>query len=178
IVRLSLKLKSWSTVANIVGTGTCGAIKSVETSSGIHTLLIGRKTAAQYIMKRDLSANTDDGTAFSAWLTFGSFMLAPPGHLVAVESVLVEANAAGSYPILSFLPNKISGTFAVLPDPVDEPPELPTVAGSVIAKRHYLQSNQVGVPCWLRHMQVKLEWPAENAANELLGLAVSVSDVK
>ncbi|MFB3923830.1 MAG: hypothetical protein ACE145_19065, partial [Terriglobia bacterium] len=177
IVRLSLKLKSWSTVANIVGAGTCGAIKSVETSSGVHSLLIGRKTAAQYIMKRNLSANTDDGTAFSAWLTFGSFMLAPPGHMVDVESVLIERAAVGSQPVISILPNEISGTFTILPNPVDEPPML-GASTSIVAKRYYLQAVQTPMPSWMRHMQLKLEWPAENAANELLGLAVSVSDVK
>jgi hypothetical protein len=169
IARLSLSLKSWSTVATI--TGGCKAIKSIETASGVYTLLMGRATGSGYILKRNIATNADAGTGFTASVTFGSLVLALPGHLVDVESILIEHGAVGTYPTVSILPSEISGTFVALPDPVDEPPSLPA-STTVIAKRHYLKAIAGPTPAWMRHMQLKLSWPAENAANELLSFAI------
>jgi hypothetical protein len=132
---------------------------------------MGRATGSGYILKRNIATNADAGTGFTASVTFGSLVLALPGHLVDVESILIEHGAVGTYPTVSILPSEISGTFVALPDPVDEPPSLPA-STTVIAKRHYLKAIAGPTPAWMRHMQLKLSWPAENAANELLSFAI------
>jgi hypothetical protein len=50
---------TWSTFATIQG--SCGAIASIETSPGVHNLLIGEINASGNILARDLDATTDNG---------------------------------------------------------------------------------------------------------------------
>jgi hypothetical protein len=174
IQRASLALRAWSTPGTISG---LGIITSVETSSGTFALLMGKTIAAQYIYQRDLTVSADDSTPFSPYLTFGSLMLAPPTHLADVASVLIERTAAGTQPTVAILPNEISGSFITLPDPVDEPPQLPATT-TVIAKRYYLKAAATPIPEKMRHLQLKLTWATEAAANELYGFAVSVPRVQ
>lgn len=169
VLRYSLSLKAWSPLYTVVGGAK--AIASLETSAGAYNLLVGRGAGSGYILKRDTSLHTDDGSNFSAFLTFGSFMLAAPGKTVSVDSILLERTSAGSQPTVAILPNEISGSFTTLTNPVDEPPELPA-SSSIIAKRYYLKT--ANIPQIMRHLQVKFSFAAENAKNEVLGLGIRV----
>jgi hypothetical protein len=50
---------TWSTFATIQG--SCGAIASIETSPGVHNLLIGEIGSSSNILTRNLDATTDNG---------------------------------------------------------------------------------------------------------------------
>jgi hypothetical protein len=67
--------------------------------------------------------------------------------------------------------NEVSGTFTTLPNPVSDPPQLPA-SSSVVANRYYIKSASTPLPQAVRHLQVKLSFPAENKATEVLGFAL------
>jgi len=98
-------------------------------------------------------------------------VMASPGQLAEIQSVLIEAAVTGTYPTISVLLNEIKGSFTSLPNPVPDPPKLPP-STTVWCKRHDLAAAQVPLPRLLRHMQVKITFATEDAANEVLGLAV------
>jgi hypothetical protein len=171
LLRYSLSSDSWSTTCQPVGSGGVGAIGSFETLAGTYTLFAGRASGSGFILSRDLTAFQDDGTSFTAYATIGSLLLAPPGTHLFVDSVLLERMPLGTDLTVSVLMNEVSGTFTALPSPVPEPPELPATT-SVIAWRHYLKSAGTMLPQFARHMQVKVSFPTEAFANEVLGLAI------
>jgi len=55
----------WSPFATLANTGGCGAIKAVETSPGVHHLLIGPRGPGVFILNRDILSSTDGGTVVS-----------------------------------------------------------------------------------------------------------------
>lgn len=55
----------WSPFATLANTGGCGAIKSVETSPGVHHLLVGPRGSGVHILNRDVLSSTDGGTVTS-----------------------------------------------------------------------------------------------------------------
>jgi hypothetical protein len=169
--RYSISLGSWSTVYQPVG--GCGALSSIEATTATFKLLMGHVTGNNYIYARDLTTNADDGTPFPCSVIIGSIVLASPSQVAEIESVLLEAYQIGTYPTVSVLLNEISGTFTPLPNPVNDPPLLPA-STSLWSKKHYIAGAQARLArTEVRHLQVKLDFIAEDAATEVMGLAIS-----
>lgn len=157
----------WSPFATIVG--GCGAIASVETSSGVHQLLVGQ-TGPGVVLTRSLGTFTDNGSPYTWSATIGSILLAMPGKLAETESITTEYVAATSaQPTVAVLLDEITGAFETLPISVNDPPQLaPSI--SVLSNRFYLSQGTVPPIC--RHMQVQLSGSAANRKDELLSLCI------
>ena len=168
--RYSVAMGSWSPVAQPVGGVNC--ISSIEVSTGNSRLMMGRTAGSGYILNRDTTVFSDDGTAFSANVVVGSLIVAPPREVTVISSVVLEAMPVGTYPTVSVLLNEISGTFTALPNPVPDPAQL-AASTTVLMKRHDLKAAQTPLPQHVRHLQVKIAFAAEAAQNEVLGLAVA-----
>lgn len=171
--KYNLNFNAWSPTAQPVG--GIGAIASIETSTASYNLLMGRPTASGYILKRDTSLYTDDGTTYTANAIIGTLTLAPPGQLATIGSVQVEAMPVGTYPTVSVLLNEISGSFIPLPNPANDPPQYDGTAfasTTVWSKRHYLKSAAKPLPTQIKHLQIKVSFAAENAKGELLGVSI------
>jgi len=154
----------WSTKG--VVTGGSGAMVSVETSPGVHQLLVG---SGNNMWFRDWTSFSDNGSAYSAYVTFGSLVLAQPGTLAEVQCITLESEAIGTQASMSVLLNEISGDFETLSNYVPDPPQLPA-STSLLSNRFYLNQGTQPVVC--QHMQIKLDFVAEDAANELLGFSI------
>jgi hypothetical protein len=156
---------AWSPKATI--TGSAGAVVSVETSPGIHQLLVSQSNGT--VLARSYSVFSDNGAAYGAFMTVGSLVLAQPGQLANVQSITTELQAVGTLPDVAVMMEEISGAFEPLPVYVPDPPGL-VPSNSVYSNRYYLTQSQECVMC--RHMQIRLTWAPEIAKNELLTLAV------
>ncbi len=152
---------AWCPLASITSGAT--AVVSVETSPGTHQLLIGQSTGT--VLTRNYSSFSDNGVAYSAFATIGSLILAKPGQLAALESIILELKNVGSIPTISLLLDEISGTFEQLISSVTDPPNL-VPSNSVMSRRWYLSQGQASTFC--RHIQLKVSFAAEVAKNELL----------
>lgn len=139
---------------------------SVETSPGVHRLLVG---SGNNVWFRDWTSFSDNGSAYSAYVTFGSLVLAQPGTLAEVQCITLESEAIGTQASMSVLLNEISGDFETLSNYVPDPPQLPA-STSMMSNRFYLNQGTQPVVC--QHMQIKLDFVAEDAANELLGFSI------
>ena len=159
----------WSPPAVVAG--GVGAMKAVETSYGVIQLLIG---SGNNILYRDWTSNLDNGSTYLASATWGSFTLAQPGQLADVDSIVVESKAIGAVPLVSVLLDEISGPFTYLPQFVPDPPNLPTSMSLYSYRWYLLQSSQATV---LRHMQLQLNFIAENYPNEILGFSIYGSTI-
>ena len=60
-------------------------VQSVETSPGIHQLLVGGTGPAEIILARDLSVFTDNGVSYDAYFVMGSINLVHPGELALLK---------------------------------------------------------------------------------------------
>ena len=135
-IRYSVTLQAWSTLYKPVG--GIGAIRSIETSPGVYSLLAGRATAGGYILARNLNDWRDDGQLYSScFVTIGNITLSQPGQrMVPVEHIVGYFDAAGtlgplngplqaraangsypsggpSFPAVYILPNEVSGTSGI-----------------------------------------------------------------
>jgi hypothetical protein len=154
----------WSPKGVITGGAT--AMSSVETSPGVHQLLTG---SGNNIWYRDWTHFSDNNTAYTAYVTFGSLVLAQPGTLAEVQSITLQSKAIGTQASVSVLLGEISGDFETLSKYVPDPPQLPS-STSLLSNRFYLSQGQKPVVC--QHLQIQIGFLAENAANELLGFSV------
>lgn len=154
----------WSPKATV--SGGLSAIAAIETVPGVVRLIAATPSGA--IWQRDLTTQTDNGTAYPADATLGSVVLAQPGNTVEVQFLTVEEKKiAGATPVsVAVLFDEISGTFLTLTNIVNDPPNLPAPA-SINALRFWATQDPETVQI-CRHMQQKFSWPAENYANELL----------
>jgi hypothetical protein len=170
IYRFSVAFQCWCPPAQ--PNGAIGIIGSIETSSGIWTLLAGATTGSSYIRGRNLLSWTDDGIGtYPCNVTVGSITVGGPGTKEVVAGVGISATAIGTYPTIGVLLNEISGTFNILPNPVPEPTELPA-SKTISRMRHYLKACQTPLPQQVEHMQVNISFPAENYQAEILDLAL------
>jgi hypothetical protein len=170
--RYSLKTQSWDTEHQVVG--GAGAIASIEATAANYKLFTGRTTGSGFILARDTTTYQDDGVGYTWNVVFGSLVLAPPGQLAKVESVLAQVMPVGTYPTVSVLLNEISGKFVALPNPVSEPPRLSAnPSTSLIQNRHYFKAAQVPLTNQIQHMQIKISFPAENVRSEILGIGIA-----
>ena len=156
----------WSPKANI--TNGCGAIASVETSPGVHQLLVGQ-TAPGVVLTRDITQFQDNGTGYTWSATIGSIVLTTAGTLAETESFTTEMVAVGQTASVAVLLDEIAGTFEPLPQGVNDPPQLPT-SESVYSNRYYLSQGTEPPIC--RHLQVQLSGVAANTKDELLSLMI------
>jgi hypothetical protein len=67
--------------------------------------------------------------------------------------------------MIGVLLDEISGQFDNLRDFTQDPTDLPP-SNTLWGLRYYL--SQTGKAAICRHLQIKVSWPAEDAANELL----------
>lgn len=168
IARYSLTMQGWSAIYTVQG--GCGAIRSCETSTGVYSLLMGRTSGSGYVLKRDLTTYTDDGTAYTCSATFGSFVLATSGTVASVDALYTMTTNVGSQPTVGILANDTSGSFITLPVSNPDPWQIPSGTGT-IAKQYPLKGAASALPQVMQHFQFQLTWPAENFGNELLGFA-------
>jgi len=160
---------SWSTERPVVG--GIGALATVQVSAGNYQLLAGRATGSGFILYRDLTNFLDDGVAYECYGDIGQVVVAPLGATTLLDSVSVERMPVGSPATVSVMLQEINGTFVELPNPVSDPPLL-RASTTIISQRHYLKAAQTPLPQQVRHLRVRVAFPAENAKNELLGLAL------
>ena len=158
--------QTWSPFATIQGGAK--AVQSVEVTPGVTKLLVGPTTSGP-ILQRDYSVNTDNGTAYLAYGTLGSIVLAHPGQLAELVFITLDSTAVGSHPAVSILIDEISGTFESMPSYVPDPTQLPT-STTLYGDRFYFSQTQQPAIC--RHLMLKFSWPAENYANELLATTI------
>lgn len=177
IYRFSMTFGCWSPAA--IPTQGAGVIKSIETSTSVWTLLLGRTTAASFIGGRDAANWTDDGGTYACYSTVGSLIIGPPGSKANIEAITLSATRIGNYPNVAVLPQEISATngaaFANLPNPVAEPTGLPESV-TLWTRRHYLKSGSTPqgnpIPQQMQHLQVKISFVAENFPSEVLAMGI------
>lgn len=162
---------AWSPKA-VIG-GGCNALFSIETSPGIHQLLMAYSSSgSSFVLVRNVNTFTDVATGgpySDSFLTLGSLVLAQPGQLAEIESIILELQNLGSIPSLSILTDEISGTFESLPNSTNDPPDL-TPSATVMSNRWYL--SQGANAARMRHMQVRIDYNQDTVRNELLTLSI------
>lgn len=169
---------TWSPFATIQG--TCGAIASIETSPGVHQLLVGQTNADGDILARNLDATTDDGTTISNGTTYpafgviGSIVLANPGQIAKVAHITTICVRTGSPLIMGVILNEAlpyyQGSFDILKRSVSDPPGLPE-SKSFYRQRFYLDQNE-NTSAYCMDLQVLVQFPPEAAHNELQALTI------
>jgi hypothetical protein len=163
---------NWSPQAQLAA-GT-SAVQSVELSPGYFGLLIGPPTGGGPILARELTVNTDAGMTYPVKTRFGSVVVAQPGELAGLAWMTLEAAMEGSAPSFSVMLSEVNpvpngSDFENVPRTRQDPPNLPP-SQSLYSNRHSLMQNQT--PTWCRHFQFEIDWPAEDAANELLTFTI------
>jgi hypothetical protein len=157
---------SWCPKATIQG--GCRAVQSVEVTPGVNKLLMGPVSSGP-ILKRDLSVNSDNGSAYTAYVTMGSIVLAQPGQIAELVFITTDSKATGTRPNISVLIDEVSGTFENLTNYVPDPPQLPA-STSLYAQRFYFSQTQQPALC--RHLQIKVAWDAVDEPNEIYTLTI------
>jgi hypothetical protein len=166
-MRYDPRMKAWAPLSKPLMGVT--RVKSLETSTGVNTLLMG---AGDTIYKRDLTVWTDNGAPFTAFATIGTMMVAEPGTVSTFTHVAMQMRPLGTVPSVFVLNNEIDPTvvpFTQLFNPVPDPPDLPASL-TLWAKRWYLKSSLTPLPMWVNTIQLKIKFATENAANEVLGV--------
>lgn len=177
VLRYGLNVQAWSPIYKPMG--GIKALKSIETSVGNYTLCAGRAAAAGFILGRSPGTVQDDGANYSAcFATIGNIVLSQPLEaLVPVYYVAGYFAAGGATPIVSVLPNEITGStgpgFVTIPYPGNEPSMGATPSQTLLA----LQWNLYDMPSMknsllMHHLQVKISFPAENFASTIYGIAL------
>jgi hypothetical protein len=152
------------------------AVQSVETTPGTMTLLIGPSDAlgsgtTGQILMRDTTVSTDDGAMFDAYADIGNIVLAHTGQLAGLAWIALESEAVGTATKVSVMldeTKEITGSqsakFSPVPRTRQDPPNSPP-SETIYSNRHSLLQDQK--PVWCKSLKMRLEWPAEDAANEL-----------
>lgn len=164
----------WSPKANI--TGGCGAIASIQTSPGVHQLLVGG-TSTGPVLNRDLTIFNDNGTPFEWFATIGTIVLVNEGELAEVESITTKMNNStggnATQPRVGVLLDEISGAFEYLGTSVNDPPQFPP-SKSLLSNRFYLKQGTVAPVC--QNIQIQLEGSFssiyDSTQDELLSLTI------
>jgi hypothetical protein len=167
----------WSPFAEIVN--GAGVVLSIETSRGIHQLLVSNPgnipSGNQVILYRDETGTvyTDNLLPYTCYFTMGSINVANPGQIAGLTFLNLRATRVGTAPAPSFLLNEVSGAFTAFPESQAYPWQIfgatkqPT---SLYANAYYFRD--AGVPALAEHLQIKVSFPAENFANEVLSLTL------
>lgn len=163
-----MSFQAWNPKAQ--PTGGVNAIGSIEITPGVYKFLLGATTGGQVVLQRDLATFQDNGSNYSCTAVLGSFQLADPGMLAALEAIAIEYANVGSDPTVGILAGEISGTFTTVANPVNEPPEFATPNQSFNAKRWDIRQAPINQN--MRHFQLQIQFPAENAKNEIFGIGM------
>ena len=168
----------WSPFATIAAGGV-SAMQSVQTSPGVHTLLIGPSGTGN-ILARDLNATTDggttgsNGTPYPAYAVFGSYVFALPGQVAKIAFVTTTSVRTGSPLIIGLLLDEAlpyyTGSFDIIKKWTSDPPGLPA-SKSMYQQRFYLSDNPDDT-AYCTSMQLLVQWPAEAAQSELMTFSV------
>lgn len=163
---------TWAPFAAIAG--GISAVKSIETTPGTHSLLIGTGLHGfGPILKRDSSVFTDNGVAYDANFLLGSVVLAQPGQLAELVFLTTDSIATGTRPILSVQLDEIApfsaGMFEALPNYTADPTQLEP-STSMYSQRFYLSQTQQPALC--RSLQINVDWGTDTVQNELLSLTI------
>jgi hypothetical protein len=145
------------------------AMSSVEVTKGQKLLLLG-PAANGPILYRDPTVNTDVGTTFPWYPILGSIVLAQPGQVAELDFFTLESVKIGTQATVSVMLGEIDGPlhpdlFELLYPTRQDPPLLPK-AKTLYNDRFAMMQNQQTTYC--RHLQIRFDWPAEDAPNELL----------
>lgn len=161
----------WSPFATI--TGGCSLVQSVEIAPGIKKLLVGPTGNCGQILKRDLTIFTDNGTAYDAWFTMGSIMLAHQSSLALLKFIAADFSGVNYQPQMSYLLDEISGPFTVMPISVFDPPSIygTTITPSSYSPlRFYFASTGSLARC--RHLQIRCDFGVTPNGDELFNLCI------
>jgi hypothetical protein len=156
----------WSTKATLAS--GYSAMGSIETTPGQKQLLFGPATSGP-ILFRDTTVNTDNTALFAWYPIIGSVVLAQPGQIAEISFLTLESVRTGTRPTVGVLLGEIGGAtstafetlFRTRQDPVNLPPST-----SLYNDRYYMMQNQKTILC--RHLQIRFDFAAEDAYNELL----------
>jgi hypothetical protein len=150
----------------------------METSPGVHQLMMGGSGNNEPVLVRDSSYTTftDNGSAYPANFVIGSIVLAQPGQMAICRFVTCDFIRTGTSPIVSVLLGEISGSFEnisgyVVPDP----PYLPA-ATSLYNNRYYFKQTiggSVPPPVVCRHLQIKVDYGTDTVQNEILSSTIN-----
>jgi hypothetical protein len=120
---------------------TTGRVKSLETATGVQSLLNSSTTG---VFVRDLNVFSDNGVPFPAFVTVGTMTVAPLGERVTLNNVAAYLTTAGALPQMWILLNEIQASdtapFMQVFNPVNDPPNAPASV-SLYAKRWYVEST-------------------------------------
>ncbi len=175
--RYGLDFGAWSPVAQpLMGSG---AIASIETSLANWNLCLGSNLPEKYSYFRDTGSFTDDGTGYLCDVIVGSLIVAPPGQIAMPEKVILQvtklSTGTWTYPTLSVLPNNVSGTFTVIPNPVGEPYQLAGGAyesTNPLTKAHQWKNVQVPLPQIVQNLQVQVAFANDTTQSEIVGIGL------
>lgn len=158
----------WSPRRQIVG--GIRAIASVQlTPQNKQVLLMGPKGGGQILM-RDSSTYQDKGTPYPMWIVAGNITVAAPGWVATVGFVTLDSELIGKAPV----PSLMLGEIPTRPNApkwtklarTSFDPALLGKAATLFNDRHAYAQQQKSQDC--RHLALRIDWAAENAANELL----------
>jgi hypothetical protein len=162
---------TWAPFASIVG--GISQVQSVETSPGVHNLLIGPTSFGGPILKRDSSVFTDNGSLFHARFLLGCIVLAQPGQVAELVFITTDCVATGVKPTLSVRLDEINATaappFEVLTVFGPDPPQL-SPSATIYSQRFYLSQTQKPAIC--RNIQISVDWGFDTFRNEMLSLTL------
>ena len=127
-------------------------------------------------MARDLDTNEDNGQTYPANAVVGSAVLAQPGQIAVVSFVATESVNVGTPLVLGVILDEAlpyyKGAFNILKHWENDPPGLKK-SRSLYPQRFYFSDlNGEDSEACCRHLQMKVQWAEENAANELITLTV------
>lgn len=168
LLRYNLNAQSWDTIAQPVG--GIGPLASIQTAAGTQSLL---STSNGFIVVRDPTTFQDSGSSYSGFATIGSITLSEPGaeEAASLKTIVLTSAAVGSALGVSVLPNEISGAFTAIPLKCQDPFGVPA-SSTINMNRYDWMGNQSALSNWIRHLQVKVTLPTENAKNEVFTLGM------
>jgi hypothetical protein len=182
----------FSPKANIVG--GCKAVTSIETSPGVHQLLVGSASANQSILARDSSYTTftDNGLGYPSNCVIGCIVLANPGQLAELAFITAEFIRTGTSPSVRVLLDELNGSFQdisgfVFPNnggaginlPPQDPPSIYGVISSpssTYANRYYFAQSingQSPLPTCCRYLQAQIDFGStDTVQNEIISFTI------
>jgi hypothetical protein len=140
IFRYDPTKRAWSPRHQPISFST-GRVKSLETSTGIQSLL---NSTGSGVFVRDLTVFSDNNVPYDAFATVGVMSLAPLGSQVSLNNLGFYFKATGTLPKVSVLLNETvastAAPFLQLFNPQNDPPDAPASV-SIWAKRFYVEST-------------------------------------
>jgi len=135
------------------------------------------------VLARDPTTAQDNGLSFPCFFVIGSIVLAHSRQWAELESCQFDFALAGN-PTVSYLVNEISGPFSQFDwtQPLYDPALVygTTTSPTSYSPRLYefkqsVNSGQLPKPLMARHMQIRVDYPQENAFHELFGFCINGS---